>query len=605
MTHSNKFFQKVSACLLICMISICSITSCQTSNGKHYESYSSSNESGQTNEALASFDEFTLSLFREEIIDNTLNLHYTLEDPSSYGISDYPLTLGEFNWKNTQESCEQAEELRKQLKSFNYNDLTSSQKLTYDILDNTLELNSMKKMYPYYEEILQPSIGLQAELPTLLAEYTFNTEKDITDYLAILADIERYFNQIIAYEQEKSKAGLFMSDYCADLVIRDCESFISQKEDNFLITTFEERLNEMTQLDTSKKEEYLEKNRTLITTNIFQAYQKLIDALKELKGSGVNDKGLCSFDNGQDYYKYLLKVSTGSDRSVKELEKMTLAQINTDLQAIQSLIQENPQLSSEFSQFSFTLTDPEEIIEDLKVKMQNDFPELKTDIHLNIKYVSKSMEKSLSPAFYLTPSIDNLTNNVIYINGGSSDASSLYTTLAHEGYPGHLYQTVYSSSCNNDPIRQLCSVAGYSEGWATYVENIAYSYDTKLDENLTSLVQHNSSANLGIYALLDFYINYEGWSLEETGEWLKKLYSTNTENSIRELYYLIVSQPCNYLKYYIGYLEILDLRADAREALGDSFVLKDFHTFLLEIGDAPFYLIRDYMEEWIKGYNAG
>lgn len=605
MTHSNNLFQKVSACLLILAVSICSMTSCQTPDGKNYESHSSKNESAQATEVQTAFDEFTMSLFREEITENTLNLHYTLEDPSSCGISDYPLTLGEFSQKDTLESCEQAKKLQEKLKAFNYDALSSSQQLTYDILNNNLELSASADAYPYYTEVLQPSIGLHAELPTLFAEYTFNTEKDITDYFALLEDMERYFDQIITYEQEKANAGLFMSDYCADLVIRDCESFLSQTEDNFLIVTFEERLNEMDQIDDAKKKEYMEKNRALVTTNMFHAYQTLIDALKELKGSGVNNGGLSGFENGQDYYNYLLKLSTGSDRSVKELEQMTLEQINTDLQEIQSLIQANPQLSSEFSQFSFTLTDPEEIIEDLKIKIQKDFPELKTDINLNIKYVSKSMEKSLSPAFYLTPPIDNLTDNVIYINGGSSDASDLYTTLAHEGYPGHLYQTVYSASCNDDPIRQICSVAGYSEGWATYVENMAYSYDTELDENLTSLIQHNSSANLGIYALLDFYINYEGWTLEETGDWLKNLYSTNSEDTIRELYYLIVSQPCNYLKYYIGYLEILDLRADAQEALGDRFVLKDFHTFLLEIGDAPFYLIRDYMEDWINEYSAG
>lgn len=605
MTHSNNLFQKVSACLLILTVSICSMTSCQTPDGKNYESHSSKNESAQATEVQTAFDEFTMSLFREEITENTLNLHYTLEDPSSCGISDYPLTLGEFSQKDTLESCEQAKKLQEKLKAFDYDALNSSQQLTYDILNNNLELSSSVDAYPYYTEVLQPSIGLHAELPTLFAEYTFNTEKDITDYFALLEDMERYFDQIITYEQEKANAGLFMSDYCADLVIRDCESFLSQTEDNFLIVTFEERLNEMDQIDDAKKKEYTEKNRALVTTNMFHAYQTLIDALKELKGSGVNDGGLSRFENGRDYYNYLLKLSTGSDRSVKELEQMTLDQINTDLQEIQSLMQANPQLSSAFNQFSFTLTDPEEIIEDLKVKMQKDFPELKTDINLNIKYVSKSMEKSLSPAFYLTPPIDNLTDNVIYINGGSSDASDLYTTLAHEGYPGHLYQTVYSASCNDDPIRQICSVAGYSEGWATYVENMAYSYDTELDENLTSLIQHNSSANLGIYALLDFYINYEGWTLEETGDWLKNLYSTNSEDTIKELYYLIVSQPCNYLKYYIGYLEILDLRADAQEALEDRFVLKDFHTFLLEIGDAPFYLIRDYMEDWINEYSAG
>lgn len=605
MTHLNKNIQKVSVCLLILIALICSLTSCQTLGGKTYESHSAKNENETepVSDAQTSFDEFTMELFCEEITENTINLHYLLEDPSSYGISDYPLTFGEFSQTYTEESCERAEKLRKQLKTFDYDALTSDQQLTYDILDSALELNSMND-FPYYDEILQPSIGIQSEFPTLLAEYTFNTEKDITDYLTLLEDTERYFKQITEYEQEKADAGLFMSDYCADLVIQNCQAFISQTEDNFLITTFEERLDEMNQLEPSKKEEYIEKNHTLVTENIINAYQHLIEALETLKGKGVNDGGICGFENGKDYYNYLLKSSTGSDRSVKELEQMTLAQINTDLKEMQSLMEDNPQLISEFDDFSFTLTEPEEIIKDLQTKMLEDFPELTTDINLQIKYVSESMEDSLSPAFYLTPPIDNLTDNVIYINGGSSDPSDLYTTLAHEGYPGHLYQTVYSSSCNNAPIRQLCSVAGYSEGWATYVENMAYSYDTGLDSNLASLIQHNNSANLGIYALLDFYINYEGWSLEETGEWLKNLYSIDDDNT-KELYYTIVSQPCNYLKYYIGYLEILDLRADAREALGDNFVLKDFHAFLLEIGDAPFYIIRDYMEDWIKEQGVG
>ena len=605
MTHLNKLHRKLSAGLLILAVSIGSFTSCQTPDETNYESYSSNNESTQNNETQEAFDAFTLSLFCEDISENTLNLHYALEDPSSYGISDYPLTLGEFSQQNTQETCERAKTLRGQLGDFNYDELSSEQQLTYDILDNNLELSAMKSDFPYYEEVLQPSIGLQAELPTLLAEYTFNTEKDITDYLAIIEDTERYFQQIIVYEQEKANAGLFMSDYCADLVIQDCNSFISQTDDNFLITTFSERLDEMTELDASKKEEYIRQNRTAVTKTMFQAYQDLIDALTKLKGSGVNNGGLSNFDQGQDYYNYLLKYSTGSDHSVKELEQMTLTQINSDLQEIQSLIQEDPEIRSKFSSFAFTLTDPEEIIEDLKEKMKDDFPELTTNVNLNIKYVSKSMEDSLSPAFYLTPPIDNLTDNVIYINGGSSDASNLYATLAHEGYPGHLYQTVYSSSHSRDPVRQLCSVAGYSEGWATYVENMAYSYDTQLDEKLASLAQHNNSANLGIYALLDFYIHYEGWTLEETRNWLKELYNTNDNDAIREMYYLIVSQPCNYLKYYVGYLEILDLKADAQELLEDNFTQKDFHTFLLEIGDAPFYIIRDYMEDWVNELGVG
>lgn len=603
MTQLNGLLRKTSVFLLIFSMLVSSLTGCRTTGGKTYESHSFDNESTQTTENQSSFDEFTLKLFCDEITENTLNLHYSLEDPASYGISGYPLTLGDFGQQYSLEAAARAEELREQLKDFDYGELTSGQQLTYDILDNALELNSMNSSFPYYEEVLMPSIGLQSELPTLLAEYTFNTEKDVTDYLALLEDTERYFKMIISYEQEKSAAGLFMSDYCADMIIKDCESFISQTEDNFLITTFKERLDEMDELESSRKEEYIAENHTLVTENMVNAYRLLIDALKELKGTGVNDGGICNFDDGTEYYEYILKQSVGTDRTVKELEQMTTSQINADLRAVQELLEENPQLISGFDNFEFSLTDPEEIMEDLKVKIQEDFPELKTEVNLQIKYVSESMEDSLSPAFYLTPPIDNLIDNVIYINGGSADSSELYTTLAHEGYPGHLYQTVYSSACSTDPIRQLCSVSGYSEGWATYVENLAYGYETEADSRLTSLMQHNNSASLGIYALLDFYINYEGQTLEEISEFLQNFYDIDEED-ITELYYYIVSQPCNYLTYYVGYLEILDLRADAEKELGNDFNLKDFHTFLLEIGDAPFYIIREYMDAWMESCKA-
>lgn len=617
MTRLNRLFRRGFVFLLIASMLAFSLSGCQSgSSGKTYESLSPETEKTQTSGTADGshtgsstvsdeFEKFTLSLFCDAVTENTLSLHYMVEDPASFGISDYPLTLGEYGQDILQESSQQDEYLLTQLKEYDYDELTYDQKLTYDFLENALDLSCESAAFPYYDEVLQPSIGIQSELPTLLAEYTFNTEQDITDYLALLKDIKRYFGEIITYEQEKSDAGLFMSDYCADMVIKDCESFISQTDDNFLITTFEERLDEIQGLDEAGKESFISENRQLVTQDVISAYEMLIDAVKELKGTGVNEGGICNFDDGKAYYRYILKQSVGTDRPVKELENMTIDQINADIQAIQKILEQNPQLASASSDFEFSLTDPQEIIEDLKEKMKDDFPELTTNVNLQIKYVSKSMEGSLSPAFYLTPPIDNLIDNVIYINGGSSDSSDLYSTLAHEGYPGHLYQTVYTSSCSSSPIRYLCSTSGYSEGWATYVENLSYSYDTGIDSDLASVMQHNNSANLGISALLDFYINYEGQTLDEITDFLRNVYNVNDKDEVRDMYYYIVSQPGNYLNYYIGYLEILDLKADAQEALGESFNLKNFHTFFLEMGDSPFYIIREYMESWIDSCQAG
>lgn len=596
----NSLLRKFAAWMLILSMMTATVTGCASSQGKTYESHSAQIENSELTDVQTAFDTFTQEIFIEEITKNTLNLHFTLEDPASSGISEYPLTLGEVNQESVTEESQHAEKLLIKLKQFDYDKLTFRQQLTYDIFKNTQELIMQAHAFPYYDEVLRPSIGIQAELPVLFAEYTFNTETDITDYLMLLGDVPRYFQQIIDYEQEKATAGLFMSDTCVDMIIDDCTSFISDDEENFLITTFKERINELEGLTQEQKDDYISQNQTRIAEDIVPSYEYLIDELTKLKGSGFNEGGLFNYPDGKNYYEYLLKLSTGSEHSVEELEKRTIEQINSDLSAMQELVTKNPELASNFADFTFTLTDPEEIIADLQTKMEGDFPQLDTKINLDIKYVSESMEDSLSPAFYLIPPIDNLNDNVIYINGGSTDVSSLYTTLAHEGFPGHLYQTVYSTSCDDTPLRQLCSNPGFSEGWATYVENLAYSYDTDQDAALLSFLQHNNSANLGLYALLDFYIHYEGYTLEEAAQWLQNFYDIPDEDSIKELYYYIVSQPCNYLKYYVGYLEILELKETAQETLGDKFILKDFHEFLLEIGDAPFYIIEDYMEAWME-----
>ena len=79
----------------------------------------------------------------------------------------------------------------------------------------------------------------------------------------------------------------------------------------------------------------------------------------------------------------------------------------------------------------------------IRDRIKTDFPEL-TDSTYEVKHVPKALESSLSPAFFLIPPIDSDTTNVIYINDKSrEEGTDLYSVLAHEGYPGHLYQSVY------------------------------------------------------------------------------------------------------------------------------------------------------------------
>ena len=220
-------------------------------------------------------------------------------------------------------------------------------------------------------------------------------------------------------------------------------------------------------------------------------------------------------------------------------------------------------------------TDPKEILNSLSLDIQKTFPKL-PQTSVEVKYVPKAMEAHLSPAFYMIPALDDTEENVIYVNQAQmGNKLTLYTTLAHEGYPGHLYQTVYYASTKPDPLRSIFNFGGYVEGWATYAEK-------------------NSSILLALYALADMGIHYDGWNRMDTVKFFKE-YGVGSAEIVNQIYDLIIGSPGNYLKYYIGYVEFLELKKKWVEKKGEDFSQKEFHKAVLDVGPAPFELVEKYM----------
>ncbi len=408
-----------------------------------------------------------------------------------------------------------------------------------------------------------------------------------------------YFRLILEFEQAKSKAGLFMSDSNADALVKECKTFIQMGSSNYLFSSFEERLKELT-LSEAEKKRCIDTNRLHIETCVFPAYQNLIDGLTRLRGTGKNSGGLCHLPDGKKYYELTVASQTGSSRTIPELRALTLSQMADDTAAIQKVLAESYKdsgktdaSSTEPRQNILSGTPPEEILDQLKTGLDGLFP-APPDVDTRIKYVQESMEEYLSPAFYMIPAIDDVENNVIYINKGHMpDSLSLFTTLAHEGYPGHLYQTTYYSATSPDPVRNILSFGGYTEGWATYSEMLSY-YFTPLTREQALLTQRNASVILGLYALADMGIHYDGWSLLDTVAFFRD-YGIRDTNTVEEIYSLIVTDPGNYLKYYIGYVEFLELKKDAIKKWGDKFSQERFHKAVLDVGPAPFEILRKYI----------
>ena len=541
------------------------------------------------------FDAYTEQLFLEEITLNTINLHYTLAHPENFGITDYEPSLGTFNVEDMKQSYEEMKVLKKELETFNYEELTASQQFTYDIIMDYIETELLVEDLILYTEVLGPVTGYQAQLPVLLAEYRFRTVQDIEDYLALVALVDEVFTEIVEFEKEKSEAGLFMPDYAAEAIIDQCRQFIETPEENYMLDVFESEIRALSVdgLTEEKKQEYIAKNKELVTTELVSAYRILIDGLESLKSTGTNDKGLYYYEDGIRYYEYLVRSLTGSAKSVDELMEATKQFISASVLNMQLIMTNNPNVMNEWYTYEFCETEPAKILEDLIVKIQEDFPELPEAKYV-IKYVHPSMEEHMSPAFYLTPPVDDYLNNVIYINQ-SQVTQDLYTTMAHEGYPGHLYQNVYTASKKLPLIRNMFNFSGYSEGWATYVEYYAYGIGG-LSEDFAAVLELNNSATLGIHAYVDMGIHYLGWGLEDVAKYLSGF--GFTESDAKLIFEIMVTEPANYLSYFIGYMEMLNLKDAAEEAWGEAFTLKKFHEAVLTLGPAPF----DLLEKAIKVY---
>ncbi len=552
----------------------------------------------------ADFDAFTNDIFVQTVQTDTLTLNYSLAVPEEYGIEKPDITLGEFTVDEMKEQISISENYLKRLKAFDYNSLTEDQQLTYDILKNYLELNLTSGDFLYYTECLGPTTGIQAQLPILLAEYNFYTREDIDDYIKLLPCVYGYFEDIAEFEREKSKRGLFMRDEVADSIIDQCKAFIENPKENFLIEYFNEKIDGYEGLSKEEKASYKANNLKAILNYVIPAYQLLIDTLTELKGTGINNAGLYYYPDGQSYYEYLAKVKTGSGRSMEELADLLETAIGDELLQITRIVLAHPDILDRYMEFtSFPITDPEAILDDLKKDIAEDFPE-PVPVSCEIKYVDDSLADYLSPAMYLVPAIDEYKDNNIYINGNDEETlARIYTTVAHEGYPGHLYQCVYFRDQNPAPIRNIMDFVGYDEGWATYVEHYSYQL-AGIDETMAEFLESNSAAMLFMYARADIGIHYEGWNEKKALAYINSIVGDQDKATSKMIYDTLLEEPAVYLPYAVGFLEINDLKKRAEDSLGSEFDARAFHKFLLDIGPAQFTVIEDYFDRWLQAKAA-
>lgn len=565
------------------------------------------------------FRKITEKLLVQNLEDNSLLAHFLITDPKKAGM-DETISMPLYSPEKEQEQIEETKALYEQLNALDLKETDLKGMLLRDSLSFYLSHTIKLSEYQYFEEPFSPYSGVQNELPILLTEFSLEDKADVEEYLQILALIPDYLGGLCQYEKEKAQKGMFMADSTADKVIASLDHFCSLGDvDNPFLITFESKLKALLQSGDITEEEYryyIDENQRLVTTVLLPAYEKTGDSLTLLKSGErkAEQKGLCAYEGGRQYYEIYVSTILGEDINIPALKNAFSRQLMSDFTELNKILESNPQyfirlMGNEAAGDPLRSLTPEQCIDILKQQISGDFPapDEKTYPYA-LKDVSAAMEDYTNPAYYFTPPVDDPTRNVIYINRSQTpEGISLFTTLAHEGFPGHLYQSVTTAkalaSANLPSLSGVASFNGYTEGYATYVEFLSYDYAKKAAAELTGseeaslyydYLYFNRSICLNLYSIIDIMIHYENATPAEIRPYLYKIGITRDED-IQAVYDYIVMEPGTYITYYGGYLKMLECKNLAKECWGDAYSDKAFHQMLLEAGPQNFENIKKYI----------
>lgn len=545
------------------------------------------------------FQDFLTNEFVETMESDYTTMHFTVKDYESYGITKPDdLSIGSASLDSYEEAVKDLQASLDELESYDYDSLDETSQHDYDTyheyLENMIALNS----YPMLDFAFSPN-GVIDSLSTTFTEFVFYEKEDFDDYLSVLSSVPDYLEECLKLTKNQAEKGYFMTDEALDTTLDYIKGFCEKTDDNQFIVIFDENVDAFDSLSEEEKQSYKDKNKDIVLNQYIPSYEKLEEELEKLRGSRSGDGSLYSLDDGIAYYAALVRYKSGSSKSIKELFDLTDEILQEYINDYYLLIYSSQ--SDDYEKETVDLTTPDEILSYLENHMDN-FPD-GPEVTYTATYLDESVATDSVVAYYMQPAIDDITDNVIKINGDNIDSKNdLYTTLAHEGFPGHLYQITYYLNTNPNPLRTVIGSTGYTEGWGMYAELDAIDNSGLSKEAIRSL-KDNTVLNYLLDSIVDLAVNGLGWTKSDVEDYLDEI---GLNNSIaQDLVDFVEENPGMILPYGVGLVQYLSIQENAQEELGSKFNLKEFNTVLLTYGDRPFDVVEKDVNKWIEEAKAG
>ena len=543
------------------------------------------------------FDTFLNECFVSMMEEDYLTVHYSLKNPEAYGVTVPEPSLGEISWDDYAEDEEKARKMLDDLHTYDRESLSDEMKNEYDSLEAELERQVMLNMYPYFDFAFYASGGVLDAIQTNLSEFQFYQESDFEDYLEVVADVDDYLDDCMELTEKQAEAGYFLSEGQLNETLDAIDAFLEKTDDNALIISFNDAVDAYEGLDEAGAQSLKDRNAQLIGEEVIPAYQKVSSFLQNLSGSRNGGDAVCDLENGKEYYASLAVTKTGKNADVQSLLDTCNDFINRAMQDYLAVIQKD---DYSYMYEEIEMESAEEILDYLKDQMK-DLPEM-PQVQWKVSYLDPSIASDSINAYYVIPPVDDRSSNVMKINGDNvSDTNSMYETLAHEGFPGHLYQNVTYYENADHIMRYMTSPIGYTEGWAMYAEMLAWSW-SPLSDDANTFFALSTAINYVLDAAVDLGVNGLGWSIEDVEKYLDQ---QGFNSSIAEaLYEFVTLQPGVILPYGYGLAEMMNLRYEAQDVLKDDFKAEDYHEVILKGGARPFEKVEADVHTWLYGTDA-
>ena len=535
--------------------------------------------------AEESFSDFEDELFQEMMSEDYTTLHFSLRDYQKYGIEKPDVNIGDASWDDYEDSVEDCDEYLKKLQSFDYDSLSETEQKDYRTIAFYLERNKELNSYPYFDWAFNSAEGVIDNLLTTFTEFVFYEKEDIDDYLATLASVPAYLDQCLENTKKQAAKGYFLTDAMLKATEDAIEKFVDKKDDNELIKIFDENIDAFDGLSAEEKEAYKKKNQEIVLNAYIPSYEKVAEELQKLKGSRKADYNVSSLDGGSEYYAALARYKTSIDADVETILDICTQYIEKSVDELYDIMQNHSEVTEETLDFDSA----EDVLSYLEGHLDA-FPVL-DKVYYNVQYLDPSVANDSIVAYYLSPPVDDMRDNVIKINGNNvSGVIDLYTTLAHEGFPGHLYQTNYYIQQQPSLLRTQLTMMGYQEGWGMFAEGQAL-HVSGLSEYASEYQKINIELNYVLSAAVDLGVNGLGWSTKDVSKYLDRL---DLNGSIaKDLYDFATLQPGTILPYGVGIAMFELLENKAKNALGNDFDQKAFNEVLLNDGNRPFEVVEE------------